>query len=452
MWFNNFLMKNKISMNRWNNEFSDSIISDDMKEAITLWRNMYENKAPWTGGNIKSMNIASAICSEIARLTVIELKISVGGSLRGEYIQRQMDKILPSLRNKLELACALGSIAIKPYIKGKSMYFDFVAPDRFFPKSVNENGEITEAVFVQRLNRGGRFFTRLESHFLKNNRYIIENTVFVSNSEYDTGREITLAESGIWTDMSQRLIIENIKTPLFTVFKVPFANTVDINSPLGVSVFSRATELIEEADKQFSRLLWEYESGERALYLDETAFKRDKTGKPLLPDKRLYRMINSGEGELFKDWSPQIRDESINRGLDSILIKIEDICGLARGTFSKADITAKTATELKITRQRSYSTICDMQKALKFSLEKVIEIIDIWCDIYHIVERGEYSSGFEFDDSIICDTDKEFEQKLELTRMGIMSNEEFRMWYFGEDKPDEEKIPSKKPEKARMFI
>lgn len=428
MFFENFFNKNK-----YNYYIPQSVMSEKMKNAVALWDNLYRNNAPWLSENTRSLNLAASICSEIARLTTIELKISVTGSSRADFLSKAVDMIAPHIRRQFEYACAKGGLIIKPYVSENNISADFIQPDAFIPTAVSQHGTITSAVFIQTVPQNGKFLTRLEEHSLEHNIYFIRNTAFISNDPYNLGREISLEASGIWRGMSKSVTLENIRRPLFVYLKMPCANNIDPSSPFGVSVFSRAADLIKEADKQYSRLLWEFQSGERALYLDETAFKRDKNGKPLLPDRRLYKTINSGENELFHDWSPVMRDENILRGLDSILAKIEDMCGLSRGTFSKSDTYAKTATELKILRQRSYSTIADMQKCLHNALEELISVMNIWCDLSGIGGCGQYNTAFEFDDSIICDTETEFEQKLALVNAGIMSKDEFRTWYFGEN-------------------
>lgn len=53
-------------------------------------------------------------------------------------------------------------------------------------------------------------------------------------------------------------------------------------------------------------------------------------------------------------FSPALRDVSILNGLNDLLMRIEDTCGLARGTFSNPQSEARTATEIKILKQRSY--------------------------------------------------------------------------------------------------
>lgn len=61
------------------------------------------------------------------------------------------------------------------------------------------------------------------------------------------------------------------------------------SSSCGVSIYESAKGLIKKADVQAARLDWEYDSGERAIHVDQRALKT-KGGKTFLPrlKKRLY--------------------------------------------------------------------------------------------------------------------------------------------------------------------
>ena len=229
--------------------------------------------------------------------------------------------------------------------------------------------------------------------------------------------------------------ITGIDRPLFAYFKFPAANTIDPTSPLGVSCYARAVELIEQADKQWSRFLWENEAGEMALYVDALAFQKDpNTGKPILPNKRLYRTIDTGgEGsDLFKTWAPDLRNDPLLKGLDAILKRIEFVCGLAYGVLSDPQTVDRTATEIKVSRQRTYATVTDAQKALQSALEQLLWAMDIWATIGRLAPRGAYQTAFTFDDSVIVDADAQFQQDMRLVQAGLMSEVEFRMRNYKE--------------------
>ncbi len=401
-------------------------------ERLTLWKAMYENNAPWLNQEVTGLSLASAISGELARLTTIEMKSEVSGSLRGDYLDKSYQKILERARIFTELACAKGSIILKPYIKDGKIHVDFIEPEDFLPLSFDDDGNITGAIFLDRIFEDDSVFTRIEEHRLGDN-YIIKNTAYKSSSKNELGKEIPLSHVRNWEMLEEYSEISGIKYPLFAHFKMPMTNLYNSDSPMGVSVFDRACDLIKDADIQYSRLLWEFESGKRALFIDESAVTRDKLGRKIIPDTRLYRMLNTEDDTLFKDWTPDIRNSELSDGLNRILRSIEFTSGLAYGTLSDVQVSDKTAEEIRSSKQRSYATVTDIQRSLKRALTDLLYAMDKWVSIYNLAPEGEYSVSFDFDDSIIADRNLEFSEKKQLLELGIMLPWEFRMWYFGED-------------------
>jgi len=58
--------------------------------------------------------------------------------------------------------------------------------------------------------------------------------------------------------------------------------------------------------------------------------------------------------------------------------------------------------------------------------------MDVWATIGNLAPKGEYEISFEWDDSLITDREKEFNQRMLLMQMGEMQKGELRAWYLGE--------------------
>lgn len=419
--------------------------SDSMSAGISLWSDMYQGCAPWLSDTVHSLNLPAGIASELARMVTIDMVSEIKGGDRADFLNSVYQKFLTGKRKYVELACAKGGIIFKPVLLGGELSIDFAGPDSFIPVAFDGSGNLLSVVFMDHFTEEGKYFTRLEYHHFEEKTYIVENYAYVSLSPSDLGKSTSLSDVSVWQGIEPRIEIEGLSRPLFSYFKMPYSNTVDPHSPLGISAFAGVCDLIRKADEQYSRLLWEFESGERALYLDNSAFTRDRNGRIILPDKRLYRTLASDES-LFNDWSPQIRDESILNGLNSILRKIEFGCGLSYGTISDERLSNKTAEEIRFSKQRSYSTVCDLQIAFRDALCDLIECLNQFVSLYGLAPEGECSTSFSFDDSIIADRKTEFQEKLQLLNAGILLPHEFRMWYFGEDEDTAKSILNFKEE------
>ena len=387
----------------------------------------------------------------------------VGDTARAEFLESQYKKLKKQLRKQIEYGIAKGGLVIKPYVitnqstnsegvnseivPTTELEFDFVQADAFYPLAFDASGKITEAAFVQSKVEKNQIYRRLEYHKWENNTVTVVNKAYKSNNlrsnndldNVDLGEEIKLSEVPEWKDLKEKTTVTNVTKPLFAYFKMPEANTIDPTSPLGVSGFSRAVKLIRDADMQYSRLLWEYEAGEMAIDIDRDALRTDLDGVGNEHttvnhlQNRLYRKLDLGSNsDTYYPYAPSLRDANYINGLNTVLMRIEDVCGISRGTLSDSADVARTATELKILKQRSYQTNADIQASIEDALRDVIYVMNVYATLYEITPEGEYEVNFEWDDSIMVDINEEINKRITLQQNGLTSKLETRMWYFGE--------------------
>ena len=91
----------------------------------------------------------------------------------------------------------------------------------------------------------------------------------------------------------------------------------------------------------------------------------------------------------------------------------------------------KTAEEIRSSKQRSYSAVCDVQQALQGALEHLVWAMDFYATLYKLAPRGEYEVNFTWGDGVLQDTDKEYMRRKEMADNGYLRPEKFVAWYFG---------------------
>lgn len=430
---------------------TDIAISGDMQTAIDTWTQMFQDHAGWLDHNTQSLGLPSAISGEIARLVTVEFKSEITGSARADYLQEEYNHVLNRLRVNTEIASAAGGIAFKPYVDGEHIVVDCVPAWRFLPTGYNSRGEVTGAVFVEQVTKGKTYYTRMEQHQLDNNGYIIRNYAYMSNTSANLGTPCSLTDVDEWAELEPEINIKYkdgtlLDKPLFSYFRMPFANTVDPSSPLGVSVYSRAVGLIEQADKQYSRILWEYEGSELAIDASMDVLRNvGVDGKPInMPErrKRLFRGldIDQGNKDLYEVFSPAIRDSSLFNGLNQLLRRIEFNCYLSYGTLSDPNNVDKTATEIKSSKQRSYSAVCDIQRSLQSALDGLVWAMDVYASLYNLAPAGEYEVRYTWGDGVLEDTDVEFVRRKALADTGYTTKASFLSWWLGISEKEAEKM------------
>lgn len=416
-------------------------VSDKMAAAIDLWTRCYKNHPPWRYDEngkekVKTLNLPAIIASELSGLVTTELETSVENKTLDEAYQT----VVRDLRHCCELGCAGGGLAFKPVPENGRISVDYVSAESFFPTDYDTNGDITGAIFVDKLTKGDTVYTKLEQHRLEGKQYTICNYAFKNETQdpdvtIDLGRPIPLTDVPEWADIEEEKVIAPVLAPLFAYFKMPGTNPIDKTSPLGVSCFAKALEQIEQADRQYDRLLWEYEGSELAIDVDMTWFKQDKTtGYWELPKgkDRLFRMHNMDDGDTrYNIFSPAIRDASLFNGLDNLLKRIEFNCGLSYGTISDPQNVDKTATEIISSKQRLYSTVKDIQLGLEDALQQLVYAMSVWMNLSGQTVPVGPEVTFNWDDSIVIDKQAELLAMQQDVASGILRPEIYLAKKYG---------------------
>lgn len=406
----------------------DITLSDKMIDAINEWKQMLNGQADWITDSIVSLGIEEGICREFADCALVEMETS----LSNERLDRIYQKNISNLNENIQEGLALGSFVLKPLGEAAA---EFVSADKIIPISFGDDGKPNDIAFLTVKKAGDvDYFTRFERHYFINGNLTIENKCFHSQTSRDIGLPCSLEAVEEWANIDPGPITyPGMSRMDFGYYRNPIKNRID-GSVCGVSVYESAVDLIRKADIQGARLDWEYESGERAIHVDNKALKQDKsTGRFSMEKlkKRLYRGLNLEAGkdqELLKEYSPEMRDEAFKRGLEEYKREIEFSVGLAYGDLSDVQEVAKTATEIKTSKNRKYNRVTAIQNNLYDCLEDFAAGLAF----YNSMLNSGYEFSCKFNDSILTDEETERNQDRADVSMGAMQLWEYRKKWYGE--------------------
>lgn len=385
----------------------EPIISQNMENMIDKCFAIYKGKPYWLNDeeHIKTINFAKAVCSETARLTMLGTKITIDGSARAEWLQKQIDNVYFKLRDWIEYGCAYGTVILKPNGNG----IDFVTPDNFIVTK-EENGEITEVVFINQKQIGKKYYTRLEYHRFINEIYAITNKCYVGDSINDTSKTIDIIDTP-WRELAEESFIQNVESPLYGVLKMPHANNVDVDSPMGLAIFSDAIEELKDLDIAYSRNSKEILDSKRTVLLDSDRllpsggkvaqtgmyFKRQRESMGL-PDyvKNVY---GNGQEDFYQEINPQLNTDTRLTGINALLSQIGYKIGYSNGYFVFNESTGiQTATGVEAEQQRTIQFIKDVRDKLEGCLDNVIYALSVFADLYGLAPLGVYETVYDFGD------------------------------------------------------
>ncbi len=422
-------------------------MTEEMLHKINEWNAMLTGKAPWclNSDYITSLGIEQGICREFADVSLNEMEVSVSN----EKIDKVLKAVIEDLNENLQDGLALGSFIIKPIGSDKA---ECISADKFIPIRFDDEGKPNDCMFIQVKKCGAHsYYIRTERHDIVDGNLRIRNKAYKSTSPSTVGMQIPLSFVDEWANYPEDVTYPGMTQMDFGYFRVPLKNKID-GSHCGVSIFEPATERIKKADIQGARLDWEFESGERAIHVDNRALNNSgnrSSGQKTLArlNKRLYRGLKLESGkdeELFKEFSPELREQGFINGLEKYYRQIEFDVGLAYGDLSDCQEVEKTATEIKAAKCRKYNRVTAIQEKLKICLKDFVAGVAFY--------SGMYTSGYEFNcifsDSILADEETERKQDMADVAAGFMHHWEYRMKWYGED---EETAKTNVPEQNKVM-
>lgn len=409
-----------------------NVASDATYNHIDEWLEWYQNDVErfhhyslyngqvMTRQNRYRLGMAKKICEDWANLLLNE-KVAIRA---GKYGSR-LDAILMynnffTRGNQLiELTFALGTGAFVEYKNADgNVIIDYIRSDMIYPLSW-DNGDVTECAFGTPKTLGGKNVIYIQIHRLgmeeygeTPEEYYIEN-VYI---EAESGKEVEIPEE----------IIELVPTgsvePLFQIITPNICNNVDLDSPLGISVYANAIDEIKGTDLVYDSYMNEFVLGRKRIMVPLSQAKRqmqkDGTEAPYFdPNETVYYLIpedRNGSNQLTEvDMTIRANEHElgIQRALDLLALK----CGMGSGRYKLESSGVKTATEVisdKSDLYQSRQKHCVILQAAIINMVRAVSFLDT---------GGAVDATVDFDDSIIEDTNALIDKNIKLVNAGLRS-------------------------------
>ncbi|MBP1544334.1 MAG: phage portal protein [Oscillospiraceae bacterium] len=401
-------------------------VSGTMQTATKLWWDAFRRILPQepTHKNFKPLPIAYVSTAYLAQLVTGEIKFQLPDERLNGFVQKNL---LPNLDRITQLTLAGGYTAIKPYITASGeVFFDFGTSRDFLPIALDENGHITEGTFFERIRYRNKVYERREHHCFANGVHRVTNTAWIC----DTHRRIELNEIPRWAAlMPQGEIPSDI--PMIATFRTPYANNIDLDSELPISMYANSLDTLHEIDAAHSEYLAEFRKMRAKVFADGGVFDA-RYGK--ITDD--YFVSVDGDGvktmeQQIMTYAPQIREDAHKAAINTELRLYEVQIGVSNGTFTfDSQKGLVTATQVLSEDKTTYNTVCQLQRQLKPVLESLAQITANLARFYGFeVTDGE--PGIEFGDSVFEDTGTEFNRRMQMVQAGLLKPEYMLTWYFG---------------------
>lgn len=423
-------MSNKIQ--QYLREHKYNTAPDETYSHIDEWMEWYQgdvekfhkykvfNGVTTTENRRYSMGMAKKVCEDWANLILNE-KVSVKA---GEY-SRRLNEILEGNNFRvrgnqlLEMTFALGTGAFVEYRDvGREVIIDYIRADMIYPLSW-DNGDITECAFgtIRVMDGKERIYLQIHRFGREENgeipdKYYIENRYIDAEStdEVEPPEDI------------EPLVFTGYSRPLFQIIFPNICNNIDLDSPMGISVYANSIAQLKGCDLIYDSYVNEFVLGRKRILVPISAAKmqmqKDGITAPVFhPSDSVYYQMPGDRQEDLKltevDMTIRAQEHELamQRSLDILSLKT----GMGTGRFQFDSAGVKTATEVISDKSDLYQNLQRNEIPVKAALIGMVKAVSF------LDTGSETEAAVDFDDSIIEDSNTTIDRNIKLIQAGLRS-------------------------------
>lgn len=394
----------------------------------------------------EGINLTAAVANRLATLTMMDSGASIDGDgARAKYIAGFLEEYL---RDRMpvaaEVSLGTGDCLVKPWTDGKRIGVDIIDNENF--RVCDSIGNYIRSILIRcdELEQGGETYQRFEGQHIEDvdgvSVLFINQFVFKGDTELTDQSKWPVA----WQGIKQEDYIPNVDQLLMGRYKCPTVNRADVNSENGVKVTYGLDKVLEKAAEAYSRFNEEQKKKETMIFADRTLFAADGNGTRQLPPgkQKLFQMVRGKDGkELVYEFSPDMRTEQLEKGIEVNFKMLELLAGLSAGILTTPTTNYATATEMKANLQLTFAFITKFREQLVKGTEDLLNAVDIICNRNNITPMGTWEVKFDWSSSYIENLEEQFNRLMQAESIGAVENAEVRAWVMDEDlQTAEEKV------------
>lgn len=301
-----------------------------------------------------------------------------------------------------------------------------------------KNGFIEECAFLSEFYRDNAKHFNLSCHVRgEDGKYLIYNFEAGADAKFES-----------YLSQGVEPFVTGSEKPLFFIIEPIGSNQVDFNSPMGMSVYSNAVDIVLNCDYFYDALKMDVLTGQRIIMMHKSLLGRDSNGNLVAPqDVKKHFMSYTGDenisdaSQLINDFTPKLNTEEICNTIQQNLNILSMRCGLGNQYYHFDKVSGVTATEV-------LSSNMDLVRSVRVNSEMLTNVITsmikeaIWLgrNVLGYADLAEDAKIIvTIPDGVVTDDNTEKEQDRQDVAAGIMSKAEYRAKWYGETLEDAEK-------------
>lgn len=389
----------------------------------------------------KTLNMPKKVCEDWANLLLNEkTDVVVGDDEQQDKLWEVLKKVYFWTKGNegVEKTFALGTGAFVETADDEgNERLQFITRKKIYPITFDQD-KIIECAFVN-VNSNTTIIQMHIKGILQEDKVLLDKNgnYFIITMTYKKKINDTSEDIGELVD--EQIFDTGSDLAWFQILKPNIANNLDINSPMGISIYANALNTLQGVDLAYDGFCEEMRLGRSRIFVNKNLVRYDENGQTKTFDNNESGFYYGGEAENakpFEFYSPTLRTESYFNGINNALNLLSSKVGFGENhyRFDKGGVT--TATQV-------ISENSEMFRSLKKHEILLNEVIIGVCKALMYIHNNFTDDSFKFnlnanievkfDDSIIEDKETMKITDRQDVNMGVMSKVEYRMKWYNED-------------------
>jgi A118 family predicted phage portal protein len=388
---------------------------------------------------IDEINFTSIFANKLANFAVSDSTVNiVGNNKRTEMLTDTLNLAMTRAKKIVGMQLGYGGVCIVPYIDNGKLLYTLVEQDRLTIDQISGE-KITGATLLaeQKTITSGS----ISNTYFRWVNYTIENNVIIMRQKYtdQQGSEIDVNLIPEWASINPEERIMNVDRVLFGYTKSPINNRIG-NDKYGVPITFGCDHTIAEIKECLKQIAREFALKEAFVGIDERMFGKDSQGRSKLPRNGLFKTFKSDtDTDFFQEFSPAIRESSYYARLQELYTRLEKEIGVSKGFLTDMESSNATATEIRRAMYDTFTLVNDIRKNFEKGMEDFIYACNVLANRYNLSPLGDYELAFNWDYSLLTDTQEEFNHYIQGVSQGVISKAELRNWIIPNETLEESK-------------
>ena len=374
---------------------------------------------------IDEINFNSIFSNKLANYVINDSNVNITGeNARVELLDKTIQSMWKKAKKITSMGFGYGGVILVPYVKSGKIYYNIVSQSRVTIDEVEGENIIGATIIADKktVNRGignSKTYYRLTNYRVRNG-----NIEITQKFTDENGHEVAVPD--FWKNIELKKVITGVDRALFGYIKSPINNR-KTDDKYGVPITYGCDSTIAEIKETMKQLFREYKLKETFVGADSTMFD----GKDKLPLNGLFKKIDAGDDTFFEVFDPAFRPYT--ERLQELFKRLEHEIGTSAGILSEVNTANATATEIKRSMYDTFTIVDDMRSNIEKGIEDFLYSANVLANAYNLTPQGDYEVSFDWDYSLLEDSQEAFSQLITAQSKGIVSEVEVRQWL----KPDE---------------